>query len=131
MKTPAGWIGTRHSFLGLSGTRGCGLRSGSSATRLAVVKADEIRTGKTKGGKNFMELNIGAMGHVANLTWSRVTEHDATDSWFQVDLGDCSARYTHRIAEGGGWETTSFVWDVNKRTLAREVIVNGMHQLDE
>jgi len=82
-------------------------------------------------GKSWVELNIGQMGHTANITWASITEHDATDAWVQLDLEGCSAKYTHRIAGGDTWDSTGYTFDINKRTIAKEIFVNGRIQIDE
>ncbi|CAK0829989.1 unnamed protein product, partial [Prorocentrum cordatum] len=107
---PMGWVGCSQQH---PGRRGGGGRCGPVAR--GAVEVHEIRSRiKEDQGKSWIELNIGQMGHTANITWARWKEHGATDSWMSVNVGGASAKYTHRVAGGEDWDTTAYTWDVNK-----------------
>ncbi|CAK0795678.1 unnamed protein product, partial [Prorocentrum cordatum] len=130
-QAPSAWVGASWPQpRAWAPSRGGGSRDGPMTRR--AVEVNKIRSRiKEDQGKSWIEFNIGQMGHTANVTWAKFTEYDATDSWVQVDLGGCRAKYIHRVVAGDAWDSTAYTFDINKRMLAKEIIVNGALQTKE
>ncbi|CAK0829982.1 unnamed protein product, partial [Prorocentrum cordatum] len=77
---PMGWVGCSQQH---PGRRGGGGRCGPVAR--GAVEVHEIRSRiKEDQGKSWIELNIGQMGHTANITWARHLEGARRDRLVDV-----------------------------------------------